>query len=415
VFFLVVGVLVATVGCAPDNEFKSPPPAPVTVALPVRADVTNFLEETGITEAVAKVEVRARVRGFLEQVNFEPGAEVQEDDILYAIQQREFIAKRDAALAAVDAEKVELEKAHIEYDRQLRLQADNATSEVEVVSAKAARDAATAAVAVGQAALDQAELDLEYTEVRAPISGRVAKTLVKVGNLVGNGDATHLTTIISYDPIYANFNISERDFLQFIDREDTKKRRASGAPKVKFRLQRASDTGFPFEGTFDYADLAVDQSTGNYMVRGIFPNPDRAIVPGLFVRVRVPIGTIKDALLIPERAVNADQAGRYVLVVNAENVVERRDVVPGFKTGGMQVISKGLNGDDRVIIDGGQRARPGSKVAPTDTTLPALVVDPAISSPDDDRGDESPLEDEGSDDSASDREAAASDSPDASS
>ncbi|MEZ6073641.1 MAG: efflux RND transporter periplasmic adaptor subunit, partial [Pirellulales bacterium] len=324
-------------GCAPKAEIPPPPPVPVTIAQPLQSDVTRYLEETGTTVAVAKVEVRARVSGVLEEVKFEPGVEVEAGDVLYVIQQSEYIAIRDAAQASVDAANVVLETAKIEYDRQLRLQKDNATSDVEVVAAKAAQDGALASLDAAKARLDQAQLNLDYTEVKAPISGRVGKTLVDKGNLVGNGEATHLTTIISYDPIYANFNISERDLLSLRDSERSNERREEQRPQKTFWLQRDNDTGFPFQGSFNYADLAVDNSTGNYLVRGIFPNADRKLVPGLFVRIRSPIETIKDALLVPDWAVFADQAGKYVLVANPDNVVERRDVRLGIKADDMQV------------------------------------------------------------------------------
>lgn len=365
---LAAHLLIAT-GCVPTNEFKPPPPPEVTVAKPLQKTVTNYLEETGTTEAVARVEVRARVRGFLEKVNFEPGAEVQEGDVLYVIQQREFKAKVAARRAEVAAEKVELTRAGIELDRQKRLFAENASSEVNVVKAQSEHDLALTAIDASQAALDQAELDLEYTEVKAPISGRVGKTLVKKGNLIGDNEATHLTTIISYDPIYANFNLSEMALLTLKEESPEDRNMDIRKEDVKLDMRRGIDKGFPFQGHFDYADLAVDQSTGTYMIRGIFPNPNRDIVPGLFVRVRIPIGVQENALLVPEEALGSDQGGRFALIVNSQDEVERRTVKAGSKHGRLIVIDEGLRADDRVVINGIQRARPGLVVAPEMTTL----------------------------------------------
>jgi RND family efflux transporter MFP subunit len=354
------------------------------VSQPLQQTVMSYLDETGTTEAVERVEVRARVTGFLEQVNFEPGADVKQGEVLYVIEQPPFVAARKAAEAEREAAQVVLDRAEIEYGRQLKLQERKATSDTDVVAARAERDAARAAVAGAEAALDQAKIEEEYTEVEAPISGRVGKTLVKVGNLVDKAEATHLTTIVSYDPIYANFNISERALLKLREQRDRK----TGEIKketVRMFLARANDSGFPFQGNFDYADLAVDQSTGTYSVRGIFPNPDLEIVPGLFVRIRVPIGEQENALLVPETALGADQAGRYLLVVNSKNVVERRNVTVGskhravdLKYGHMVVIEEGLRADDRVVIEGLQRGRPGREVTAEPVELPALEDELAV-------------------------------------
>jgi RND family efflux transporter MFP subunit len=363
-----IGVVI-TVGCGQSNVYQTGTPPTVTVANPLQKTVTNYLEETGTTEAVAMVEVRARVRGFLEKVNFEAGADVKEGDVLYVIQQREFKAKAAARKAELAAQKVELTRAEIELARQKKLFEENATSEVNVVKAQAEHDSALAAIDAAQAALDQAELDLEYTEVKAPISGRVGKTLVKQGNLVGDNEATHLTTVISYDPIYANFNISESTLLQLKEEASDDEGRKIDKEEIPLHLRRAIDEGFDFPGYFDYADLAVAQSTGTFMLRGIFPNPNRDIVPGLFVRVRIPIGVQKDALLVPELALGSDQGGRFVLVVNSDNKVERRNIKPGARHSNLIVINQGLQPDDRVVVNGIQRARPGLEVTPEMTTL----------------------------------------------
>ena len=260
-----------------------------------------------------------------------------------------------------------MKKAKLEKERQERIRAQDpgATSEATVVAAQAEFDGADAAVKQSQALLKQAQIDLQYTKIVAPIKGRVGKTLVREGNLVGSGgEATMLTTIVDYDQIWANFNISERLLLELRDAVADDESGRVDNEKIPVFLSRENDKGFPFEGHFDYADLAVDQSTGTFMIRGIFPNSQRRILPGLFVRVRIPVGTQENAILIPERAVTADQAGRYALVVNLENEVERRTVTTGIKVGELVVITEGLTAEDTVITDGLQRARPGAKVTP---------------------------------------------------
>ena len=385
--------VVMAMGCNRQNQYEEPPPPSVTVARPVQQSVTDYIEETGTTEAVQQAEVRAQVTGFLEQIKFEPGDEVSYGDVLYVIQQREFQAKLDAAQAELDAQKAELERAKTEYGRELELQSENATSEREVVAAKAARDAAQAAVGAALAELDLAQKDMDDTEVRALISGRVGKTADKIGNLVDGIQATRLTTIIQYDPIYANFNISESTLLRIRGVARDRDERAIDKKTVKLYLQRANDKGFPFEGHFDYADLAVDQSTGTFMIRGIFPNSDYDIVPGLFVRIRLPMGVRENALLVPERAIGADQRGRYVLVVTGQDEVKRRNVTLGAKREDMVVIEDGLTAQEWVIVEGLQRARPGTKVSPQQTELSAPAADLHVGEEGDDSPDRSGTED----------------------
>lgn len=373
--------ILSLLGCRPSNEYKAGPPQTVTVAKPIQRPVTLYLEETGTTEAVQMVEVRARVRGFLNEVLFTPGDDVKEGDILYRIEKTEFVAAVAAAEAQLAAANVELNQAEIELKRQQDLFAQDATAETKVVAAQAARDEAAANIQAAQANLDQANLDLQYTDVKAPIDGRVGKTLVKQGNLVDGTEATHLTTIINYDPIYANFNINERQLLEINDVAQEAKAKSGDSEKtpIKLELRRATDEGFPFQGEFDYADLAVDQSTGTFMIRGIFPNADRRILPGLFVRVRIPLKVRDDAILVPDYAVASDQAGRYVLITSGENIVERRGVTVGprqiIQAQPFVVIEEGLTLEDHVIINGMQRARAGVAVTPNERDLNAELAE----------------------------------------
>ena len=341
----------------------------MTVSRPLIQQVTNYLEETGTTEPLERVEVHARVRGYLQEIFFEDGQDVQVGQQLYLIQPREYDAKVDSARATVDAANVSLSRAEIELTRQENLLRDNATPQSNVDSARAARDGAKAELAAAYASLDQAELDLEYTKVTTPISGRVERTLVKRGNLVGDNQATHLTTVISYDPIHVYFSINERALLQARAASPREKSGNVDLTKIKAYLRRATDSDYLFEGHLDYADLGVDESTGTFTIRAVFENPEKRIFPGLFVRIRIPLGVTENAVLIPERSVAADQAGRYVVIVGDDNRVERRNVVVGAKFGEMVVIMEGLTGEETVVIDGIQRARPGAEVTPKQAEL----------------------------------------------
>lgn len=365
----VIWVILAA-GCQVPNQYQEPPPPKVTVARPVQQTVTHYLEETGTTEAAKYVEIRARVKGYLQTIEFDPGQEVAEGDLLYTIDPQLYEATRDQRKAAVDVAKAEYENAVAQLNRAKVLVPKGAMTREEYDERLAAGKVAYASIAASEAALDEAELDLGYTKITAPFHGRVGKTLVYEGALVGATDATHLTTVVQYDPIYANFSISEIDLLRLrAAYPATKEERQERRENVLIELRRATDQGYPFAGKLDYADLAVDQSTGTYKVRAEFPNPDGEIIPGLFVGVRVALGEQENALLVPEAAVSMDQAGKYLLAVDGENKVQRLDVTVGRKVAHMVVIEEGLTADARVITEGLQRARPGAEVDPEETRL----------------------------------------------
>ncbi len=359
-----VGAIVGGSGCGQSNEFQPPPDPIVKVAVPAPQEITNYFEVTGTTEAAAKVEIRARVRGFLKEVLFTEGADVTAGTELYRIEPEQYKAAVDAAAAKLEAAQVELQKSEIESKRQQSLFERNATAEQNLVAARAAQQTAKAAVDAARADLDRAKLDLDYTTIRSPINGRVGETLVDVGNLVDGNEATILTTVVAYDPIYATFDIQENLLLELIEANpDGAARKPEDVTRPIF-LARAIDDDYPYQGKFNYADLAVDESTGTYMIRGEFENTDRRLVPGLFVRIRIPMGEPQQALLIPEEAVLSDQTGRFVYVVNAESTVERRNVTLGASRGALVVVQTGLNANDRVVIEGTPRAaaRLGSTV-----------------------------------------------------
>jgi membrane fusion protein (multidrug efflux system) len=386
-----------TAGCQPANVYQEPPPPPVTVANPELRKVVDTIIFTGTTEAVEMVDIRARVEGFLLSIEFDEGKAVKKGDLLFRIDPRPF----DAALAQAEASvelatareqsaqaellrtKAEVINAETQLDRvkkAIRISPGAVTQEelvlrdTAVKTAKAAEAAAEASIssanaqiAAGVAMVEQADLELSYTEVLSPIDGRAGRKLVDVGNLVGAGESTLLTNVISYDPVYGFFTVSETDLLKF-NRQQIE-REASSSSDEEMKLDRTiflglgDEEGFPHEGKADYADLAVDQSTGTFLIRGVFPNAKRLIPPGAFIRVQVP-GDEIEVLLIDERAIGRDQAGAYLLVIDPNNTVERRTVQLSGKYHGMQAVSGPIGPDDRVIVNGLQRARPGAKVAP---------------------------------------------------
>jgi RND family efflux transporter MFP subunit len=354
----------AAPGCAPKNEYVEPPPPTVTVCQPVRQDVTTYIEEMGVTEAFETVEIRARVEGYLEEIHFQDGQTVKAGDPLFVIDRRPYEAERNKAAAAITVAEAELGDAEAKYRRAIPLAKSGAVSNEELTEKAAVYEVAKASIEAKKAALQQAELELSYCDIQSPIAGRVGERLIDRGNFVGRALTAHLTTVISYDPIYARFNISERELLRLMEASP---RRANGndvdMKQIKFYMSLEDEEDFPHEGRFDYADLGVESATGTFLFRGVFPNPPpQRITPGMTVKIRVPTGVLPQALLVPEAAFGADQRGRYVLVVNAQDKVERRDVTAGLKVGDLLVVSKGLEPDEWVITEGVQFVRPGSLV-----------------------------------------------------
>lgn len=358
-------------GCEEKNTYVPPPPPKVTVAAPERQTVTEFLDFTGNTAAFDRVELRARVEGYLERLTFEDGALVRKGDLLFLIQQEAYQAELQRAEAEVEAQRARFDHAEKEYKRYLGLFKQNAAPATNVDQWKFERDSAKAALMGAEAQVQLAQLNLSYTRVVAPFDGRMGRHLVDPGNLVGAGEETVLAEIYRIDPIYAYFTINERD-LQRV-KEQRARRGAADFRQVPVPvyLGLQTETGFPHEGRIDFAAIGVDPGTGTLEVRGVFPNPDRVLLPGYFVRLRLPVGVLPNAWLVPEVAVGFDQLGRYVYVVNDANVVERRAVTLGPAHGTMRVIDSGLQGDERVIVAGLARAFPGREVTPELAQAPA--------------------------------------------
>lgn len=369
-------------GCDEQNTYVAPPPPKVTVALPLQEDVTDYLEFTGTTEAVETVEMRARVSGFLQSIHFTPGTHVSQGDLLFVIDPREYVADLDAAQAEVQSAQAKVQWAQIELERAQRLFQQRAGAEAEVVRWRGERDVAAAAVARGKARVARAQLNLDYTRVTAPISGRVSRNYVDLGNLVGEGEPTLLTTITRFDPIYAYFNLNERNLLKVMNEYRKQAAERGFNPKtapardigVPLGMGLAIEKGYPHEGRLDFAESGVDPGTGTLQLRGVFPNPGGlpVILPGLFARVRMPIGEREGALMVTERAIGSDQVGRYLMVIDAENRVDKRPVQIGQVVDGLVVITEGLRAGERVVVNGIQRARPGAKVDPEETDMGSL-------------------------------------------
>jgi membrane fusion protein, multidrug efflux system len=362
-------------GCKEEqrNAYVAPPPPAVTVAHPEVRTVTDYVQLTGTTAAINTVQLVARVEGYLEQIHFEDGQRVKQGDLLFTIEQDQYQAKLEQAHSQVGAIQAQLEHAQTEFDRYSGLFKQKAASAVDVDTWRANLDAAQADLLGAKAAVDLAEINLGYTTVKAPFDGRMGRHLIDTGNLVGvSGASTELAEINRIDPIYAYFTINERDLLRIRNqRPKAGGRSAGGTGEQALQLGTADEEGFPHEGKLDFAAIELTAGTGTLQLRGIFPNPDYKLLPGLFVRIRAPIGERPDALLVPDIVVGRDQAGAYVLTVDDHDVVHRTGIQPGQLVGTMRVVDAGLAATDRVIVDGLQRAVPGAKVTPSQAASPA--------------------------------------------
>lgn len=374
--------LTALAGCRREddaNAFVPPPPPEVVVAAPIEREVTNYLIYTGVVEASERVELRARVQGFLEAVEFQPGQRVSRGDVLFRIDPRPYQAAVDQARAAVQAQQAALVGAENDARLARDLADKRAGPEIDAVIKAARRDSIIAEIARAEALLADAQLNLEYCTIVAPIDGRIGRNLVDVGNLVGRGEPTLLAEIVQATPCYVSIDVSESDVLSV-----RRRRQAEGVDRTAepgqvapgewrpAELALASESEFGHPGRVDYVDPRMDAETGTLRVRTRYENESETLLPGMFARVRFPM-TVRRALLVPESALLSDQQGRFALVVNDQDVVEVRRVTIGPLEAPLRVVEEGLSPTDRVIVLGVLRARPGSKVAPRtqDESAPA--------------------------------------------
>ena len=357
--------LIALTACDQKNAYVAPPPPKVTVAAPVEKAVTVYLEATGNTAAVNSTNLVARVPGFLETVNYKDGDLVKKGTVLFTIEPESYDLKLKQAQAAEASAQATVKQTQAEYDRQNELVTKGSASKSALDNATANRDTAQANLQQAQINTKLAALNMDYSSVKAPFDGIVTARKLSVGEYVGaNSSPTVLATIVQLDPVYANFSINEKEALRIRAEIREKGLTPEDLKKVPVEIGLQTEQGYPHKGTLDYASPTVDATTGTLTGRAIFDNPARVLLPGLFVRVRIPTGTIDKALMVPDAALGSDQSGRYLLVVNKDNVVEQRSVALGAVEGGMRVIEKGIAAGDRVIVAGIQRAVPGQKVEP---------------------------------------------------
>ena len=365
---LAAGLLLAA--CGQPNTYVAPPPPKVTVAQPVQKTVTRYFEATGNTAAVNSANLVARVQGFLQEIHYKDGTFVKKGTPLFTIEPEPYQLKVQQAEAAEAGAQATLKQAEAEFQRQTELAGRQVGTKVALDNATANRDSAAAKLKQAQADTATAKLNLGYTKVLAPFDGFVMARQVSAGEMVGGGSPTVLATIVQLDPIYVNFSAAERDVLRA--RADLVKRgkKDSDLRGTAVEIGLANETGYPHKGTLDYAAPTVSQSTGTLALRATFANADRVLLPGYFVRVRVPTEEVP-SLLVPDVALGSDQSGRYVLLVGGDNMVVQRKVAVGPAVGEMRVIEKGLKPEDRVVVAGILRAIPGQKVDPQTQTAEA--------------------------------------------
>jgi RND family efflux transporter MFP subunit len=363
---LAAPALTLLTACEEQNRYQAPPPPEVTVARPVQQKITRYLEETGNVATVQSVDLVARVQGYLQKIQYKDGATVKKGAPLFLIEPEPFQLKLNQSVASVMGAQASLDQLEAEFKRQSDLASRDFASKATLDQARASRDGAKAKLLQSQGDKKQAEINLSYTQVTAPFDGIVTARLVSVGELVGGGSApTKLATIVQLDPIYVNFTISEQEAARLNARRISRGQAVEDfLGKVPVEVGLQTEQGYPHRGVLDYIAPTVDQSTGTLAVRAVFQNPKLILLPGNFVRVRVPVDEGVPALLVPDTALGSQQGGRYVLVVNSDNIAEQRGVTIGPLVGDLRVIESGLKPDDRVIVDGLLRAIPGNKVEP---------------------------------------------------
>jgi RND family efflux transporter MFP subunit len=374
-------------GCArPPMEAPPMTPPTIQVSYPIEQEITDYVDFTGRTAAVDSVEVRARVWGYLDKVNFKEGALVKKGDELFKIDPRTYQAALNQAEGNLASMEARLKRQEADYARAQRLIKNSALSREDYDKIEGDRQESLASLTALRAAVQQAKLDLEFTRVVAPVNGRVGRALVTEGNMIQSGQlgGTLLTTIMSVDPMYVYFDMDERTVLRVQQlARDTKTVKEEAPPTngkngslwlvphgVPVFLGLANQTGFPHEGTIDFVDNQINPKTGTLRVRGVFPNKDESLTPGLFGRVRVPLGNPHQAVLVSDRAIDADQGQKILYVVDKDHKVTSRPIRVGGRHGRLRVIEEGLKPGELVVVNGLQQIRPGVVIDPKVETMP---------------------------------------------
>jgi RND family efflux transporter MFP subunit len=368
---VVLAVMLALAGGPARAQVAGQAPPAVPVVQPKAQSVSDYLEVPGNAAAVAQVKLIARVSGYLEQLHFADGALVRKGDLLATIQQDQYKAQLQQAEAQLQADRAALLYARTEVGRYTALLKKDAATQVDVDHWNFQRATAEANILAAEAQVTLAQLNLGYTEVRAPFDGQMGKHLIDPGNVVGgNGQEAALADIVQLDPIYVVANISTQQALQVRTNLDQRRLTLEDLHRIPVDVAIADQAAYQMHGTIDYVAPAIDPATGTLLVRGLLHNPNRTLLPGMFVRMRLPMGrTVQSALLVPDQALQADQGGRYLLVLNQNDVVEQRYVQLGELLGGLRVISAGLKPDDRVVVGELWRAAPGTKVIPQPASM----------------------------------------------
>ncbi|MEQ8192854.1 MAG: efflux RND transporter periplasmic adaptor subunit [Rhodospirillales bacterium] len=366
-----MGTLLAACGEEGGSAQKAPPPPEVTIAQPVMREITEWDDYTGRFGAIDFVEVRARVSGYLDKIHFKDGQMVKKGDLLFTIDQRPFKLALEQARADSKLAQTRLVLAEKELKRARELLSKGHVSQSVFDQRTQARNAALAEIEASKAAANTAKLNLEYSEIRAPVSGRISRNLISVGNLIAGGteNATMLTTIVSLDPIYFYFDAPEDAYLKYTRLDRSGQRPSSRDTQNPVYLSLADETGFPHKGHMNFVENRFDAETGTIRGRAVFANAELIFQAGMFARIRLLGRKIPAAALVPDEAIGTDQSRKFVYVVGDKSTVKMRLVEPGNLIDGLRVIRKGLSADDWVIVKGVQRARDGATVTPVKSAI----------------------------------------------